>query len=71
MLEEAQLGSEQRARVRIDELLIAAGWKVQDYRDIDLTAGRGVAVREFPTKTGPVDYLLFGDEKALGTTEAK
>ena len=28
-------------------------------------------MREVPTKTGPVDYLLFGDGKALGTIEAK
>ncbi len=52
-------------------MLAEAGWIVQDYRGIDLTAGRGIAVREVPTKTGPVDYLLFGDGKALGTIEAK
>lgn len=68
---EAQLKPEQEARLQIDEMLEAAGWQIQDYRDIDLTAGRGVAVREVPTKTGPVDYLLFTDEKALGTIEAK
>ena len=52
-------------------MLGEAGWTVQDYKAIDLTAGPGVAVREVPTKTGPVDYLLFGGEKALGTIEAK
>ncbi len=52
-------------------MLARAGWEVQDYRDIDRTAGRGLAVREFPTKAGPADYLLFGDGKALGTIEAK
>jgi type I restriction enzyme, R subunit len=68
---EERLHPEQRARVEIDRMLAEAGWSVQDYRAIDLTAARGVAVREFPTKAGPVDYLLFGDGKALGTIEAK
>jgi hypothetical protein len=68
---EERLHPEQRARVEIDRMLAEAGWVVQDYRAIDLTAGRGIAAREVPTKTGPVDYLLFGDGKALGTIEAK
>ena len=68
---EAQLHPEQEARVAIDNALVAAGWLVQDRKDIDLTAGTGVAVREYPTKTGPVDYLLFVEEKAAGTIEAK
>jgi type I restriction enzyme, R subunit len=66
-----RLHPEQRARVEIDRMLADAGWIVQDYRDIELTAGPGIAVREVPTKTGPVDYLLFGGGKALGTIEAK
>src|SRR3954454_17067425 len=65
------LTPEQHARVEIDRKLEAAGWVVQDFREIDLSAGRGVAVREFPTATGPADYLLYGDRKALGTIEAK
>jgi type I restriction enzyme, R subunit len=68
---EGRLHPEQRARVEIDRMLEAAGWIVQDYKSIDLTVGRGIAAREVPTKTGPVDYLLFADEKALGTIEAK
>ena len=40
------------AREKIDELLDAVGWRVQDYRNLDLSAGLGVAVREFPFKTG-------------------
>ncbi len=51
---------EQKARVEIDRELDAAGWVVQDFREMDLSAGRGVAVREFPTATGPTDYLLYG-----------
>jgi len=65
------LTPEQRARVEIDRKLEAAGWVVQDFEAIDLSAGRGVAVREFRTATGPADYLLYGDRKALGTIEAK
>jgi type I restriction enzyme, R subunit len=68
---ELQAKPEQIARVQIDEMLENAGWVVQDYKSMDLTAGVGVAVREFPTKTGPVDYLLFAKEKAIGTVEAK
>lgn len=67
-----RLKPEDRARVAIDAMLEAAGWIVQDYQRMDLTvASRGVAVREFVTKAGPVDYLLFADEKAIGTVEAK
>lgn len=70
-MSEARLLPEQRARQRIDALLREAGWVIQDMREIDLAAARGVAVREFPTASGPTDYLLFVDSKALGTIEAK
>lgn len=62
---------EARARETIDALLIAAGWRVQDREDMNLMAGRGVAVREFALKTGFADYLLFVDGKAIGAIEAK
>jgi type I restriction enzyme R subunit len=62
---------EQKARRTIDALLTAAGWQVQDRAALDLGAGRGVAVREFPLKTGFADYLLFVDRKAIGAVEAK
>lgn len=64
---------EQKARREIDGRLIAAGWAVQDREDIDLTASRGVAVREFAMKSGFgfADYLLYFDKKALGAVEAK
>ncbi len=38
---------------------------------MNLYAGRGVAVREFPLETGYADYLLFVDQKAVGVVEAK
>jgi type I restriction enzyme, R subunit len=59
------------ARKNIDHLLTAAGWIVQDYKSINLGAGIGVAVREFPTGRGEADYLLFVDRKAVGVVEAK
>lgn len=64
---------EQKARQDIDAKLIASGWLVQDRDDLDLTAGRGIAVREFPMKSGFgfADYLLYLDRKAVGAVEAK
>jgi type I restriction enzyme R subunit len=65
------LQPEQLARRTIDDLLRAAGWLVQNYREMNIAAGRFVAVREFPTATGPADYLLYADRKAIGAIEAK
>ncbi len=62
---------EEKARERIDRLLEAAGWEVQDLKKLNLGASLGVAVREFPLNSGPADYLLFVDRKAVGVIEAK
>ncbi|MEI8368120.1 MAG: DEAD/DEAH box helicase family protein [Planctomycetia bacterium] len=62
---------EQQARIQIDQHLKAAGWIVQDAPAINLTAGPGIAVREFPLKTGFADYLLYAGGKAIGVVEAK
>ncbi len=62
---------EQEAREEIDDQLHQTGWAVQSADEMDITAARGVAVREFPLKTGFADYLLYADAKALGTIEAK
>jgi type I restriction enzyme R subunit len=64
---------EQAARVQIDAALIKAGWLVQDARDMNLHAGRGVAVREAQLQKGhgAADYLLFVDAMAAGVIEAK
>lgn len=40
-------------------------------KDLDFTASRGVAVREFPLKAGFADYMLFVDRQAVGVVEAK
>lgn len=62
---------EQIARDRIDAKLDEAGWHVQDKATLDWNAGRGIAVREYPTDTGPADYVLFVDKRAVGVIEAK
>ena len=62
---------EQESRKNIDELLQAAGWEVQDFKKVNLSTSLGVAVREYPTESGPADYLLFVDRKPVGVIEAK
>ena len=64
---------EEQARQNIDALLTQAGWAVQDRDALNLSAAKGVAVREFPLEHGhgKADYLLFVDERAVGVVEAK
>jgi type I restriction enzyme R subunit len=64
---------EQEAREVIDRLLTAAGWLVRDPKEANITAGRGVAIREFPLTPGhgAADYLLYVDGRAAGVIEAK
>lgn len=62
---------EQIARDKIDEKLHQSGWIVQDKDKIDFSAGIGIAVREYPTETGPADYVLFVNRKPIGVIEAK
>lgn len=64
-------GPEGKARDVIDQRLKQAGWGVQDYRDINLGAGLGIAVREHPTDSGPADYLLYVNRQPVGVIEAK
>jgi type I restriction enzyme, R subunit len=62
---------ETKARQQIDQRLEQAGWLVQDLKQINLGAAVGVAVREYPTDTGPADYVLFVHRQAVGVIEAK
>src|SRR6266704_2535829 len=63
---------EDQAREKIDKLLTDCGWTIQNRSTINLSAGRGVAIREALLKGGDeADYLLFVDGKAIGTVEAK
>ena len=61
---------EQKARKIIDVKLTESGWILQDKREFNPAAARGVAVREFQTDSGPVDYLLFVSRKPIGVIEA-
>lgn len=62
---------EEKARCVIDDKLRQSGWVVQDLQRLNLSVSLGVAVREFPTSTGEVDYALFVDGKPVGVVEAK
>ena len=62
---------EDKARVKIDKKLIESGWTIQDVKSLNLSASLGIAVREFPTSTGPVDYALFLEGIPVGVIEAK
>lgn len=67
---------EASTRVLIDEQLRAAGWEV-DSAVLRHAAGarpaygKAMAIAEWPTKTGPVDYALFIDGRCVGVIEAK
>ncbi|MDQ2906185.1 MAG: DEAD/DEAH box helicase family protein [Chloroflexota bacterium] len=62
---------EDDARQHIDTLLTQAGWSVQDRKNLNLGAARGIALREFSMSTGIADYLLFVNREAVGIVEAK
>ncbi len=62
---------EQIARDKIDAMLVQAGWAIQKVDTFNHKAGQGQAVREYPTDTGPADYVLFVNRKAVGVIEAK
>ena len=70
-MQSANQTPEQVARDIIDARLERAGWKLQFKNEIDFSAGRGIAVREYPTDVGPADYVLFVDKKPTGVVEAK
>lgn len=67
---------ERATRVLIDDQLRLAGWDVDSVsmRYANGTRpeyGRAMAIAEWPTKSGPVDYALFVDGRCLGVIEAK
>ena len=67
----SNLTPEQQAREHIDQQLVACGWVIQNYKDVDFSAGPGIALREVTLKSGPCDYLLMVDRVAVGVIEAK
>jgi type I restriction enzyme, R subunit len=62
---------EELAREKIDKLLTECGWIIQNYKQLNLSAGPGIAIREVPLKKGRCDYLLLIDRKPVGIVEAK
>ena len=62
---------EQIARDKIDQMLVDAGWLVQSKDEVNLSAGKGVALRETNTESGSADYILFVNSRAVGVIEAK
>ena len=65
--------TEQHRRRNVNNALPASGWLIQDRKRVDITAGRGAAICEFPLKSrqGFGDYLLDVDGGAAGVVEAK
>src|SRR5258708_25161244 len=70
-MNESAFHPEDRARSLIDRRLVACGWLIQSKAEMNLGAGLGVAVREFQTASGPVDYGLLVSRKLCGVIEAK
>ncbi len=54
----------------INRKLEAAGWEVIPYSSGTLPSSP-TAVTEYPTRSGPADYILFADGKPLAVVEAK
>tara|TARA_R110000751_G_scaffold126574_4_gene228506 strand:+ start:7613 stop:10477 length:2865 start_codon:yes stop_codon:yes gene_type:complete len=71
MTKNSNQNPEQIARDKIDKMLREAGWLVQSKNEIDLSAGKGVALRETNTVSGSADYMLFVDRRPVGVIEAK
>ena len=53
---------EENARQQIDAMLIASGWAIQNYKALNLRAGKGIAVCEVPLKSGRCAYLLIFEQ---------
>ena len=66
-----RLDPEDEARKKIDQMLMDSGWTVQHYKDLDLSASRGIAVAYFPLGGDEADYALFIDKTPVGVVEAK
>jgi type I restriction enzyme R subunit len=70
-MSDSYINPEVKARQQIDKDLIQAEWIIQNKNQLNLSAGLGIAVREYPTDFGPADYVLFIDKKPVGVIEAK
>ncbi len=68
--------SEAQTRAIIDEQLRAAGWEadseqLRHSRGARPAPGRNMAIAEWPTSSGPADYVLFCGLAPVATVEAK
>lgn len=67
---------EATTRILIDEQLRSAGWIVDSQRLRHAAGtrperGQAIAIAEWPTDSGPVDYALFINGHSVGVVEAK
>jgi type I restriction enzyme R subunit len=67
---------EATTRVLIDDQLRSAGWIVDSAllrhsAGVRPKPGQAIAIAEWPTESGPVDYALFIDGQCVGVIEAK
>ena len=53
------MNPEDKAHQKIDKMLSDSGWAIQDYHKLNLSAGSGITVREFPLSKDTADYALF------------
>jgi type I restriction enzyme R subunit len=60
---------EQLARDNIDRQLLCAGWVIETTKTLNPNAALGVAVKEYPAFTGPMDYCLLVSGKPVGVIE--
>lgn len=63
-------------RALVDAQLSLAGWEADTARlrwseGVRPEIGRLLAIAEWPTDSGPVDYALFVDDRCVGVVEAK
>jgi type I restriction enzyme R subunit len=61
---------ERKARVTIDKMLTEARYVIQDISRLNRTTPLGVAVREYPTNSNEVDYLIFIGGESVGVIKA-
>lgn len=47
----------EKACLAIDQKLILSSWVIQDMKRLDPSSALGIAVQEFPTSIGEVDYV--------------
>ncbi len=68
--------NEEMTRLFIDQMLIDAGWEA-DSQELTFSGGarpekgKNKAIAEWPTQTGPADYVLFAGMVPIAVVEAK